>query len=117
VIEILLVLGVAALMIGAGFAVLMVPWYSLLIGGFACTFLGMVVGVPTGFYYHVQLRRILLENPPLPDQWWLHPTRYHDRVKKSDRKRYQPWFVAGAVGFMICMLGCLLCVLGMVRMP
>ena len=41
---------------------------------------GLVEGVPTGFWYHVVLRRVLIQHGPLPRRWWIHPTRHHAQL-------------------------------------
>ncbi len=113
--EVLMVLTVLAAMVAAGLAVLIVPTGILISAGFICAGLGMLFGVPAGFWYHLRLREALLRRPPLPDRWWLHPTRYHPDLDDSDRERVFPWFYLGAAGFMVSMLGALLTMLGVLR--
>jgi ABC-type lipoprotein release transport system permease subunit len=113
--ETLIVLGVVAAMVAAGLVVLSIPAGVLLLAGLLCSLLGLLVGVPAGFWYHVRLRRALLRRPPLPERWWLHPTRFHGELGPAERKPVMPWFYLGAVSFMVCMLGALLAMLGVLR--
>jgi hypothetical protein len=113
--ETLIVLAVVALMVAAGVAVLAIPAGALVVTGFVCASLGMAVGVPAGFWYHVQLRAALLRRAPLPERWWLYPTRFHQDLSPLERRRFMPWFYLGAASFMICMLGALVAMLGVLR--
>jgi len=113
--ESLMVLMVLAAMVAAGLAVLTISAGLLLSAGFICAALGVLFGVPAGLWYHLRLREALLHRPPLPDKWWLHPTRYRPDLEPSERKRVFPWFYLGAAGFMVSMLGALLAMLGVLR--
>src|SRR5947208_120204 len=59
---------------------------------------GLAEGVPTGFWYHVVLRRILIERGNLPPKWWIHPTRHHAQLSPDEHRRIRLWFVLGFVG-------------------
>jgi hypothetical protein len=69
------------------------------------TVAGLLVGLPTGFAYHVLLRRELLALGPLPGGWYWHPTRYHARLSAPAMRRIWPYFLAGALGFLLIVLG------------
>src|SRR2546430_4945040 len=60
---------------------------------------GLAEGVPTGFWYHVVLRRILIERGNLPPRWWIHPTRHHAQLSPDEHRRIRLWFVLGGIGF------------------
>ncbi len=74
---------------------------------------GLVEGVPTGFWYHVVLRRILLEHGPLPARWWIHPTRHHDRLTPEEHRRIRVWFVLGGIGYAAAVAGGLAAIAGL----
>jgi len=115
--ETLIVLGVVAVLVASGTAVLMLPGEILLAAGFGFSLLGLLVGAPAGFYYHVLLRSFLLRQPPLPTRWWLNPTRYHDRLSEAEARRMLPWFWLGAFGFFISMTGAFVAMLGVLALP
>ncbi len=90
-----------------------VPWPSLLVAGFVTTAAGLVLGVSTGFWYHVALGRALLASGPLPPRWWLRPVPLHTRLDRADRRAVLPWFYAGAVGFVVTVAGLALSAISM----
>jgi hypothetical protein len=67
--------------------------------------LGLVVGVPTGFWYHVVLYRLASPKVPLPRRWWLSPGRLHRHLTAAEQRRIEPWFRIGGVGFVLCVAG------------
>ena len=115
VIETLTVVLIVMLLIASGIAVIWLPWQLLLISGFVGIVLGLVLGIPTGFYYHVLLRRALSKNPPVPQQWWLHPTRFHEELKREETRRLFVYFYLGAAGFFMILAGAFITMLGVVR--
>src|SRR5437879_8835857 len=88
---------------------------------------GLAEGIPTGFWYHVVLRRILIErgnlprsHPPAPgaprrppSRWWIHPTRFHAQLTPEEYRRIRPWFVLGGVGYAIALAGGLAAIVGL----
>lgn len=66
---------------------------------------GILIGIPAGFWYHVLLFRALKKRMTLPAGWWRSPVALHDRLTPSEFRPVRPWFVAGAVGFVLCCLG------------
>ena len=74
---------------------------------------GLVEGVPTGFWYHVVLRRILIERGPLPSRWWIHPTRHHDQLTPEEHRRIRVWFVLGGIGYALAVAGGLAAIVGL----
>lgn len=80
-----------------GQAVLVGGW---LIGG------GLVVGVPAGVLYHVQLRRELARAGGVPRGWIWRPTELHAVVPEHDRMRFLPSFWLGAVACGVVFFGC-----------
>ncbi len=66
---------------------------------------GLLIGIPSGIWYHVVLYRALKKRMILPARWWRSPVSLHDRLTPSEFRPVRPWFVAGAVGFVLCCAG------------
>jgi hypothetical protein len=109
----LVVLGVAALA-GVGLVAPLVPPDALMLAGGVVTALGLGAGLPTGLWYHVALYRCLRPRMALPRRWWLDPVALHPLLLESERPRVRAWFVAGGIGFVVVVLGCVLTVFGLV---
>jgi hypothetical protein len=73
---------------------------------------GLVFGVATGFWYHVALARALAPSNALTPGWWLRPVPLHPRLDAASRRRVMPWFYAGAVGFVVTVVGLVVIALG-----
>lgn len=101
--------------LGGCAAALAVAPDALLLGGAWIVAAGLALGVPTGFVYHVALRRSLRAAGCLPARWWLRPTALHSELPPADRSRVLAWCGAGAAGFAITVLGCALVALGALR--
>ena len=86
----------------------LLPGESLIRAGWLCTAAGLLLGVPTGFWYHVVLRACLRRHGPLPARWWLRPNDHHDGLGPGERARVLFWFRLGGAGFALTVLGCLL---------
>lgn len=89
-----------------------VPFELWLTAGAGCTGAGLLLGVPTGFWYHVRLRARLTPRGLLPPRWWLHPVALHVHLTPSERAGVLRWFIAGGVGFALCAIGITLVVAG-----
>jgi hypothetical protein len=74
---------------------------------------GLLEGVPTGFWYHVVLRRILIARGNLPPRWWLHPTRHHAHLTDDEHRRIRLWFVLGGIGYAVAVAGGLAAIVGL----
>ena len=112
VIEIaIVVFTVAALSVG-GLLLPLLPAELVVLAGAGCVGVGLLLGVPTGFWYHVRLRDCLIARGELPPRWWLRPTAHHGRLRPADRPRVMPWFVAGGAGFLITVVGCVVAAAG-----
>jgi hypothetical protein len=94
-----------ALLGGLALAVASLPAFSLLWAAVALAGIGCVIGIPGGVAYHVTLRRELLRQGGLPRGWLWNPTRLHDGLDDDANGRIRPWFLLGALGFMLIMLG------------
>ena len=103
----LLVLLALGLLAAGTLIVQLVPAEWLLEGGWVCAAVGLLVGVPTGFWYHVKLAACLRGTGKLPARWWLRPVRLHRHLPADERPAVMLWFGIGGAGFGLAMLGCL----------
>ena len=105
-----------AALVGIGLLVYMItiitPHLFLNIG-LIMLVVGLVEGVPTGFWYHVVLRRILSERGALPPKWWIHPTRHHAGLTPDEHHRIRVWFVLGGIGYTVAVAGGLAAIVGL----
>jgi hypothetical protein len=107
VLEILLVLGMTAGLVGGAALLAYVDWYYLFGGGIVVAALGLLLSLPTGLWYHLRLRRVLVKQGDLPRTWWLYPTRLHDRLEGDEKAWVLRPFYAGAFGMAVSIVGCL----------
>ncbi len=84
------------------------PWETLYYGGIWVTLAGFVVGVPTGFVYHVRLFRVLAPRGELPRGWFWRPIRFNARLQPEERGGVMVWCYLGAIGFAVICAGLLL---------
>ena len=105
-IETLLVFVGVVLLAAAALVVHLVPAEWVVQAGWACTAAGLLLGVPTGFWYHVRLRKCLQRAGELPAGWWLRPVAHHGRLAPEEQPGVLAWFFAGGVGFGLTVLGC-----------
>jgi hypothetical protein len=89
---------------------------ALLVSGLWLVAAGFAFGIPTGFWYHVELRRVLLAAGGLPARWWLHPTRLHAAIPAERWWRVMSWCYAGAIGWLVSFAGCLVFALGAAKL-
>lgn len=78
--------------------------------------LGLLIGIPTGWWYHVVLYRALSGRMALPRRWWQRPVELHPLLQPDEFRRVRPWFVAGALGFVLCFTGGVAAIAGMLVM-
>jgi hypothetical protein len=74
---------------------------------------GLVVGVPTGFWYHVMLYRIVSRKVRVPRTWWLSPSALHVHLTDAEERRIKPWYRLGGIGFVLSVVGGLAAIAGM----
>jgi hypothetical protein len=74
---------------------------------------GMITGVPAGFWYHVLLYRTLVRKTQLPSNWWTSPVQYHTWLDHDELRRLQPWFRTGGIGFVLALAGGLAAMAGL----
>lgn len=75
--------------------------------------LGLVVGVPTGFWYHVVLYRIVSAKIAMPRRWWLSPSDLHVHLTDAEQRRTRLWYRLGGVGFVLSVVGGLAAIAGL----
>lgn len=75
--------------------------------------LGLVVGVPTGFWYHVLLYRIVAAKTSVPRRWWLSPSALHVHLTDADQRRIWLWYRLGGIGFVLSVIGGLAAIAGL----
>jgi hypothetical protein len=75
--------------------------------------LGLAVGVPTGFWYHVILYRVVSPKIPLPRRWWMAPSALHVYLTDAERRRINRWYRIGGVGFVLSVVGGLAAIAGL----
>jgi hypothetical protein len=81
--------------------------------GLGTLLLGLVMGLPTGLWYHVILYRYVSLKVPLPRTWWLSPSELHRHLTDAEQRRIAPWYRIGGVGFVLCVLGGLAAMAGL----
>jgi hypothetical protein len=111
--ETLIVLGLLIALVVAGWMTVLLSWQAIVVAGAACALLGLAVGLPTSLYYHLCLHRALHPRGLLPAGWWWSPIRYHALLGPGERRRVMPWFYAGALSFVLIVIGCGLAGLGL----
>lgn len=67
--------------------------------------IGLVTGLPTGFWYHVVLYRLLSRRMTLPRGWWMSPVQLHPRLGADEARCIRPWFRLGGFGFVLSFCG------------
>ncbi len=103
--ELLLVLGsVVGFGVIALITVVITPQIMIELGLWVLA-VGLLVGIPTGLWYHVALYRELAPRMTLPPRWWRAPVELHALLTPVELRRVRPWFRAGAVGFLLCCVG------------
>ncbi len=114
--EALIVLGFIAVVGGGALLWSALAADALLAAGLWLVAAGFAFGIPTGFWYHVELRRVLLRDGALPARWWLHPTRLHGAIPAEAWWRVMGWCYAGAAGWLVSFAGCFVFALGAAKL-
>lgn len=96
----------------AGLVLPLLPAAGLVTAGIFCASVGLLLGVPAGFWYHVKLHACLRRRGPLTPGWWLRPVALHEQLSAVDRPTVLLWFYLGGAGFMLSVLGCGLVIFG-----
>lgn len=105
---------VAAAMVGmVGLLASAFSYGLLTVIGLTTLFVGLVLGVPTGLWYHVVLYRFVSSRVPVPNTWWLSPSNLHRHLTEAEQRRIRPWYRIGGVGFVLCVSGGLVAIAGL----
>ena len=75
--ELLLVVGAVVVVGVIGFLTVVVTPQLMIEFGLWVLAAGLVIGLPTGFWYHVVLYRSLVRRMTLPPRWWRAPVELH----------------------------------------
>ena len=97
-----------ALLVGGLAAYAWVPWFVLLQISLGCAVVGLGVGIPGAWVYHVRLRASLLENGTLERGWWISPFGLHATLAPAQLDRVLPPCWVGAAGGTLAFVGCLI---------
>ena len=81
--------------------------------GLGMLILGLAVGIPTGFWYHVVLYRLASAKVRLSRAWWLSPSALHRHLTDGEQRRITPWYRIGGVGFVLSVAGGLAAIAGL----
>lgn len=84
--------------------------------GFWCLGIGLAVGLPAGFWYHLVLYRTLSKSGPAPKKWWLSPSDFHPKLTDNELASIKPWYFLGALSFAVALAGGLTAMVGMLFM-
>lgn len=106
--EILLVLGIlgglTATVVTAQFA----SWEGLVQWGLVLVVAGLAFGLPCAVRYHQLLHRALAGRGVLSPRWLWSPLAEHDKLLDDERGPVLAWCYAGAAGWGVAILGCVL---------
>ncbi|MCP4674868.1 MAG: hypothetical protein GY854_05035 [Deltaproteobacteria bacterium] len=111
--ELLLVIVLVVVFAALG-AVALVSWRTLFYVSIWLVVIGIVVGVPTGFIYHVLLYRKLKPRDEIPRGWVWGPIRLNAKLTPRERLLVLPWCYVGAMGFFVIIVGFVLIVASMI---
>jgi len=110
--EILLAGLVFGLLAGVGFALNGASMMELVYGGIILISAGLLFSLPCAVWYHWALYRALSPRGELSRRWIWNPTAQHSKLRPDELRRVLPWFRAGAAGWVVSVLGCILLGLG-----
>jgi len=73
--------------------------------GLMTLFVGLLLGLPTGLWYHVMLYRCVAGRVALRRTWWMSPAHLHRHLTDEEHWRIRTWYRLGGVGFVLCVAG------------
>jgi ABC-type antimicrobial peptide transport system permease subunit len=112
--ELLIVVGFVVVFAGLA-SLFWMTWATVAWLGFVLCAIGFIVGVPTGFLYHVRLYQALESRDLLPKGWYWRPSPLNNELTDEERKQVMPWFYIGAAGFLVIVVGILALGAAMIR--
>ncbi len=112
--EVLIAIAIFISLSGASLALRYAAWTTLALAGAWAIGLGLLFGIPTAIVYHVRLYRALKPRGALPARWILGPIALHARLTREERRRVVPWSYAGAAGWGVAVLGCVMLTLALI---
>lgn len=83
-------------------------WEALYYNGIWVTAAGFLLGVPTGFIYHLRLYQVLNPRGDLPRGWIWRPLRFNACLKPAERAGVMFWCYTGGFGFVVICVGLLM---------
>lgn len=104
--EIAIAVGLLGGMVGVSLLIHAASWDFLVHAGVVTFAAGMVFGLPCAVAYHVLLYRALEPTGELSPRWIWAPMREHPKLGDEQRGRVLPWFYAGALGWLVVVVGC-----------
>lgn len=110
-----MIFAILLLVIGSTWMVSLVAWHILFGLGLLLFAVGMAVGVPAGFWFHVVLRRMMRQRSIEQRDWWLRPFNSYNRLDARDRLPMRLWLYLGGAGFLLTVLGCVLLAVGAIK--
>jgi len=113
VLELLIAMAPLILLSALAVTAIFVPLQVVAAFALSLMAVGFLLGVPSGLAYHWVLRRELLRVGSLPPGWYWHPQHHHGGLSPNAIKRLRPWFLVGAGGFGLIILGFALAVLAL----
>ena len=111
--ELLLVLATVAVIALIGLLTVLVTPPQMVAYGLWALAAGLLIGIPTGWWYHVVLYRTLSSRMAMPSRWWHTPVDLHPLLQMAEYRRVRPWFLFGALGFALCVTGGIASIAGM----
>ena len=110
--ELLWVAGLLLLLVGAAL-VNLVPWLVLLRIGEVTMLGAAAIGIPLELVYF-GLLAYALSGTDRPDGWYWRSFEHHKLLTRGQRRWVLPWFYAGALSFLVIVIGMLILFLAVV---
>ncbi len=108
------IVGIIVLVLASVGMLAFLPSRDVIYVGFWLVVIGFGVGIPAGFFYHVQLKRTLGPRGELPKGWIWRPISLNKKLRTYDRFRVLSWCYIGGAGFFVIVLGLVAVVMGLV---
>lgn len=106
--EVLLACGILGGLMALGAAGRFASWEVLVQWGAILLTTGLAFGIPCAVRYHQLLHRALAPRGVLSPRWLWSPLEEHHKLLDEERGPVLAWCYAGAAGWGIAILGCVL---------